>query len=123
MDSRFRALRPRTRQGSNELEQPVGWSGRDALEQRSQTPLRTFETPFIGFPADINIGTNTTISIPLPPQCGQIAFINVIPGVIASINGGGGRTIKDGFVYTGDFTNLDIQTDATGSVTLQLATY
>lgn len=123
MDNRNRYLRPRTMQGNNELVQPVGWPGRDPLEQRRTDPMRTFETPFIGFPADINIGINTTISIPLPPQCGQIAFLNVVPGVNASLNGGGGRTVKDGFIYTGDFSTLEVQTDATGTCTIQLATY
>ena len=123
MDSRNRALRPRTMQGNNELVQPVGWPGRDPLEQRRTDPTRTFETPFINFPAEINIPAATQISIPLPQQCGQIAFINVLPGVIASINGGGGRTIKDGYIYNGDFQTLEIVTDATGSCSVQLACY
>lgn len=117
------ALRPRTRMVRNELQQPIGWQGLDPMAARTVDPLRTFETPYVFFPAEIVIGINFTGSIPLPVRCGQIAFINVVPGVMASINGGGGRTIKDGFVYNGDFRSLDIQTDGTGGCTIQLACY
>lgn len=123
MDGRSRRLQPRTRQGTNELEQPQSWQGRDPIESRSKIPQSTFEVPFRYFPAEINIPINTQISIPLPNNCSQIAFINVTPGVIASINGGGTRTIKDGFVYNGEFSTLEILTDGTGTVTVQLAAW
>lgn len=106
-----------------ELNQPLGWQGLDPIAQRTTDPVRTFETPFVYFPADINIGVSTSIDIPLPPRCAQIAFINVTPNIVASINGGGARTIKDGFVYNGEFHSLQVATDAGGTCTIQLACY
>ena len=123
MDGRPRQLRPRTRQADNELVQPIGWPGYDQIAQRTTNPVRTFETPFLFFPADISIPSNTRQTIQLPPNCAQIAFIDVVPGVWASINGGGSRLIKDGFVYNGEFSSLEVLTDATGLVTIQLAAY
>jgi hypothetical protein len=123
MDGRNRALRPRTRMAEGPVSQPQGWSGIDQMAQRTLDPVRTFEVPFVYFPADILVPASTTINIPLPPRCAQIAFINVVPNVVASLNSGGARTIKDGFVYNGEFTSLQVATDAAGSCTIQLACY
>ena len=66
---------------------------------------------------------NTIISIPLPPRCYQIAFINLTANVWASFNQGGARIVKDGFVYNGEFQTLDMVSDATGNCIIQLAAY
>jgi len=86
-------------------------------------PVRTFETPLVYFPAEITIPANTQQLIQVPPRCVQIAFISLIPNVYASINGGGGRTIKDGYIYNGEFNSLEIVTDATGTVVIQFGCY
>jgi hypothetical protein len=101
----------------------MSWQGYDQTAQRQQVPTRTFEVPLRIFPEEITIPANTRQSIPLPQTCAQIAFINVVPGVWASFNGGGARTIKDGFVYNGEFQSLEVLTDATGSATIQLGAY
>lgn len=123
MDARPRVLRPRTKMDNQQVDQPWGWSGIDPIAQRTMDPVRTFETPMVYFPAEIVIGASQTVDIPLPQRCCQIAFINLLPNVQASINGGGPRTIKDGFVYNGEFTMLQVSTDAGGAVTIQLAAY
>lgn len=123
MDGRYSRLRPRTRQGENELNQPLSWQGTDPMAARTTTPVRTFETPLITFPAEITVPINSNRTIPLPKNCAQIAFIGVKPGCFASINGGGARTIKDGFIYSGEFYSLQVATDATGTATIQLAAY
>lgn len=123
MDGRNEARRPRTRQGQNELNQPVSWQGKDPIELRNVEPQRTFEVPLRTFPAEINIPINTFQNVQLPQNCAQIAFINVVAGVVVSINGGGQRTIKDGFIYNGEFSTLEVLTDATGTVTIQLAAW
>jgi hypothetical protein len=123
VDNRFSALRPRTRQDEDTHDQPIGWSGVDPIALRTQDPIRTFETPLVFFPQDIVIPVSSQISVPLPQRCYQIAFINLTPGVWASFNQGGARTIKDGFIYNGEFSTLDITTDAAGTCTLQLACY
>jgi hypothetical protein len=86
-------------------------------------PLRTFETPIVFWGPDIVVPSNTTMSIPIPDRCCQIAFISLVPGVFASINGGGGRTIKDGFIFNGDIQSLEVATDAGGSVIVQCAAW
>jgi len=121
VDGRHPALRPRTRQDEKQLTQPIGWIGQDM--GRKMDPVRTFETPMVYFPAEITVGANTQQLIPVPPRCVQIAFISLVPNVFASINGGGGRTIKDGFVYNGEFNSLEIVTDATGTVLIQFGCY
>lgn len=121
MDGRTPVLRPRTRQDEGGLVQPVGWIGNDMA--RKMDPVRTFETPLVYFPAEIPIGSSAQQLIPVPPRCAQIAFISVIPGLFASINGGGSRTIKDGFVLNGEFSSLEVVTDATGSCLIQFACY
>lgn len=123
MDARPRQLRPRTRQSENELDQPLSWQGNDPIARRTTDPVRTFETPLISFPAEITIPINSNIQVQLPKNCAQIAFIGVTAGCWASINGGGSRTIKDGFIYSGEFFSLQVVTDATGTATLQLAAY
>ena len=123
MDGRSRVLRPRTRQADNELLQPVGTSGYDPIASRTLDPVRTFETPLVYFPQEIVVGSGVVLDIPLPARCAQIAFISVIPNVQASINQGGPRTIKDGFVYNGEFTSLTVATDGAGSCIIQLACY
>lgn len=123
MDARSKWLRPKTRQGDNELVQPASWQGQDSMANRVLNPVRTFETPLVFFPADIVIGASTVVNIPLPPRCCQIAFISLIPNVVASFNSGGGRTIKDGFVMNGEFTDLQVATDAGGSCIIQLGCY
>lgn len=124
MDGRNTRLRPRT---VNRIDHPSGmpegWAGVDVTQQRQMDPQRTFETPLVFFGPDILIPPNTTMTVPLPDRCAQIAFINLVPGVFASINGGGGRTIKDGFVFNGDFHSLEVATDAAGSVTIQTAAW
>jgi hypothetical protein len=107
----------------NALEQPIGRSGLDPLQQQPIDPIRTFETPYVYFPAEIVVPINSVMQIPLPPRCGQIAFINLVPNVVASFNGGGGRTIKDGFVMNGVFNSLQVATDGTGTCTIQLACF
>jgi hypothetical protein len=121
MDGRNKALRPRTINRLDRVDQPMGWPGINQLEQRQDAPIRTFETPLINFPADILIPSGFNGAVPLPPNCAQIAFLDVVPGVAASINAGGGRTIKDGFIYNGSFQSLSVATDALGSCTIQLA--
>lgn len=116
-------LRPRTVMRRDELAQPIGWQGLDPTAMRTTDPVRTFETPFVFFPAEIPVPAGFTGRIPLPPRCAQIAFISVVPNVAASFNGGGGRTIKDGFVMNGDFQSLDVVTDPGGSCIIQLACY
>lgn len=122
-DPRSHYLRPKTRTEIEPSRQAQGWPGNDPLENRPLNPARTFETPLQSFPADIVIGPLTQQIINLPERCAQIAFISVIPGLQASINGGGGRTIKDGFVYNGEFRSLEVLTDATGSCIIQLGCY
>lgn len=121
MDGRNTYLRPRTTKETKLGRQPEGWPGIDQFQQQPFNPLRTFETPLVFFPGDILVPALTIASIPLPERCAQIAFIDLIPGVQANINGGGYRTIKDGFVYNGAFQSLEVQTDAVGSVRIQLA--
>lgn len=123
MDARSRWLRPRTLQSDNELTQPGSWQGVDPMANRVLNPVRTFETPLVYFPAEIQVGSSQTLNIPLPPRCAQIAFISVVPGLVASFNGGGTRTIKDGFVMNGEFTDLQVATDAAGSCLIQLGCY
>lgn len=121
VDGRHPALRPRTRPDEKQMTQPVGWIGQE--RGRTMDPVRTFETPMVYFPAEITVGANSQLLIPVPPRCVQIAFISLVPNVFASINGGGGRTIKDGFVYNGEFSSLEIVTDATGTVLIQFGCY
>lgn len=121
MDGRYKALRPRTRGMISSIAQPEGWSGVDQTEQRTSTPTRTFETPLVYFPAEILVGPGETIDIPVPQRCAQVAFIDLVPNVAASINGGGARTIKDGFIYNGDISSLRVATDAAGTVKIQFA--
>ena len=123
MDGRNPWLRPRTTKTLEPSGAPEGWPGLDPLEQRNPNPMRTFETPLVWFPGDIAIPASTTASISLPQRCSQIAFLDVVPGVWANINGGGYRKIKDGFVYNGDFSSLEVQTDGAGSCTVQLASW
>lgn len=124
MDGRYKVLRPRTRQSENDLNQSIGYlGGVTAIEQRVMDPVRTFETPLVGFPADVVVPSATVMDIPLPRNCAQIAFISVIPGVVASFNGGGARTIKDGFVYNGLFQSLQVSTDALGTCIIQLGAF
>lgn len=123
MDGRNRILRPRTQLDQGPVSQPQGWQGFDPMAARTLDPVRTFETPLVYFPADINIPVLTNVSIQLPPRCSQIAFINLVPNVMASFNNGGFRTIKDGFVMNGEFTSLQVQTDAAGLCTIQLGCY
>ena len=103
------------------MQQPASWLGNDM--GRIQDPVRTFETPIVFFPAEILVAASTQQLITVPPRCVQIAFIDLVPNVVASINGGGGRTIKDGFVYNGQFQSLEIATDATGTVKIQFGCY
>lgn len=123
MDGRQRVLRPRTRVTGEELDQPMSWQGLDTIAQRAVDPVRTFETPLVYFPAEILIPVGQVLTIPLPPRCAQIAFISLVPNVTASINGGGPRTVKDGFIYNGEFQSLQVATDATGTVLIQLGCY
>jgi hypothetical protein len=118
MDARPSRLRPQTRQELADLRIPLGWRG-ESTERRD--PVRTFETPLVMFPAEILIGNNFEGQVTLPANCAQIVFLDVIPGVAASLNGGGGRTIKDGFAYNGLFQSLYVVTDATGQCTIQTA--
>ncbi len=121
VDGRYPRLRPRTQQDEKSLTQPVGWIGQDM--GRKMDPVRTFETPIVNFPAEIVVGVGTQQLITVPPRCVQIAFIDLVPNVYASINGGGGRRVKDGFVYNGEFNSLEIATDATGTVVIQFGCY
>lgn len=121
VDGRYPRLRPRTQQDEKSLTQPVGWIGQDM--GRKMDPVRTFETPMVYFPAEIIIPANTQQLVTVPPRCVQIAFINLVPNVFASINGGGGRTIKDGYIYNGEFNSLEIVTDVAGTVTIQFGCY
>jgi hypothetical protein len=123
MDSRHPIKRPFTKMDSNPLDQPMGRSGIDPMQQQPLDPVRTLETPLTIFPPDIIVGINSNLSIPLPRNCSQIAFISVTPGLAASFNGYGGRTIKDGFVMNGAFQSLQVATDATGTCIIQLAGY
>jgi hypothetical protein len=116
-------LRTRTQMRKTELQQPQGWQGLDPMGLRTTDPVRTFETPSVYFPADINVPSGFAGRIPLPPRCNQIAFISVVPNVFASFNGGGGRTIKDGFAMSGEFQSLDVSVDAAGSCIIQLSCY
>lgn len=123
VDYRNPVQRPRTRMDQDDQRQPIGRSGLDPLQQQPMDPLRTFETPIVSFPADIAIPNNFNGPIQLPQRCVQIAFISLIPNVVASFNGGGSRTIKDGFVMNGLFNSLDVATDAGGSCIIQLGCY
>jgi len=125
VDQRFTALQPRTRMRRGEqLSQPMSYQGQDPMANRTIDPTRTFEVPFVYFPQEILIPPGVSgLSIPLPPRCAQIAFISLVPDVFASFNGGGGRTMKDGFVMNGEFTTLDISTGPAGTCLLQLACY
>lgn len=123
MDGRYKALRPRTKNSLQRISQPEGWSGIDQTQQRQQDPLRTFETPLVYFPADILVGASQTLDIPVPQRCAQVAFVDVTPNVAASINGGGARVIKDGFIYNGDISSLSVATDGAGSCRIQLAAW
>lgn len=120
-DGRFRQLRPRTKGNDDTLHQPQGQPGREPPS--STAPVVTFETQLSSFPAEITVGASAQVNIPIPPRCAQVAFISVTPGTWASINGGGTRTIKDGFIYNGKILSLDIVTDGTGGCIVQLAAY
>ena len=121
VDLRFRQLQSRAPQDNGKTQRPDGLIGQDI--GRIQEWTNTFEVPFTWFGPDIVVNVNSTVSIAIPPRCMQVAFISLIPGVAASINGGGGRTIKDGFVFNGKITAVDVATDATGTVIVQLAGY
>jgi hypothetical protein len=92
-------------------------------DQRTVNPVKTFETPIVYFPADIVVIASSNLEIPLPPRCVQIAFISVTPNLVASFNGGGSRTIKDGFVMNGAFQSLQVATDVGGTCIIQLGCY
>lgn len=121
MDSRQMRRRMVPRDAEN-LTQPIGYLGRDESERKGPA-IPTFETPLVTFPADIVIPGSFSGSVELPANCAQIAFISVIPNVVASLNGGGSRTIKDGFVYNGLFRSLQVATDAGGSCIIQVAAF
>lgn len=123
MDARALIRRPLTRMGTGEVSQPVGTLGQPATYPNPIDPVRTLEVMFNQFPGDIAVPSNFSGMIALPRNCGQIAFIDVIPGLWASFNGGGLRKQKDGFVLGGLFSSLYVQTDATGSCTIQLAAF
>lgn len=123
MDARAKIRRPLTRMGTGEVSQPVGPLGQPATYPNPTDPVRTLEVMFNQFPGDIAIGSNFAGMVTLPRNCGQIAFISVVPGVWGSFNGGGLRTVKDGFVLSGLFSSLYVQTDATGGCLIQLASF
>jgi hypothetical protein len=89
--------------------------------------LVTYEKPIKEFPGDIAIPVNAAGSVTtlragsdLPNSCVGIRFINLVPGVTASINGGGLRTILNNDTLTGcEIQSIVIITDATGTVTVQ----
>lgn len=86
--------------------------------------LVTYEKPIIEFYGDINVPISTyqrlTSGAELPRNCVGIRFTNLVAGVVCSINGGGFRTINNNDVLDGcEIHSLEIQTDATGLVTVQ----
>lgn len=89
--------------------------------------LVTYEKPIKEFPADIVIPvnpagstTNLRANSELPNNCVGVRFINLVPGVTVSINGGGSRTVLNGDTLTGcEIDSILIITDATGTVTVQ----
>jgi hypothetical protein len=89
--------------------------------------LVTYEKPIIEFTGDIVIpvnaaGSSTTLrsGSELPNNCVGLRFIGLIPGVMASINGGGLRTIQNGDTFAGcEISFLVVITDAAGTCTIQ----
>jgi hypothetical protein len=87
----------------------------------------TYEKPITEFYADIVIPVNAAGSVTtlrsgseLPNNCVGIRFINLVPGVTASINGGGLRQVLNGDVLSNcEIASIVIVTDATGTVTVQ----
>lgn len=86
--------------------------------------LVTYEKPVIEFYPDFNIPSTTfqrlTSGAELPRNCVGVRFVNVVPGVMVSINGGGFRTLLNlDTISNAEIHSIEIQTDATGLVTVQ----
>lgn len=86
--------------------------------------LVTYEKPVVEFFPDFNVPVSTykrlTSGAELPRNCVGVRFVNVVPGVVVSINGGGFRTLLNlDTISNAEIHSIEIQTDATGLVTVQ----
>lgn len=88
--------------------------------------LLTYEKPITEFFGDVNIPAATSQLLMagaddgLPRNCVGLRFINLIPGVIVSVNGGPFRTVQNNDVFDGcEIRSIQIITDALGSCTMQ----
>lgn len=89
--------------------------------------LVTYEKPIREFFGDILLpvvaaGSVVTLraGIELPRNCVGVRFLNLVPGVMVNINGGGWRTCLNGDVVSGcEIAQMSVQTDATGTVVIQ----
>jgi hypothetical protein len=117
-------------QGLRELPGKVINMGLQAVSQAMQFRfggLLTYEKPIIEFFGDVNVAAATQILMMagatdngLPRNCVGVRFINLVPGVIASINGGPFRTILNGDSFQGcEIRSLQVVTDGVGSCTIQ----
>lgn len=86
--------------------------------------LVTYEKPITEFFGDVAVSSSTylrmTSGSELPRNCVGVRFVNLVAGVVCSINGGGFRTVLNNDVLDGcEIHSLEIQTNATGLVTVQ----
>ncbi len=86
--------------------------------------LVTYEKPIREFPEEIVIGASSVTTLragnELPNNCVGMRFIGLTASVVASINGGGTRTILNGDVLNGcEIDSIMIVTDATGGCIVQ----
>lgn len=84
----------------------------------------TYEKPIVEFPGDFPIGSNASILMlagqDLPRNCVGLRFINVVPGVVASINGYPFRTVLNNDNFVGcEIRSIQVVTDAGGSCSVQ----
>ena len=86
--------------------------------------LVTYEKPIREFPEEITIAANSVTTLragnELPNNCVGLRFIGLTASVVASINGGGTRTILNGDTLTGcEIDSIMIVTDGTGGCIVQ----
>jgi hypothetical protein len=86
--------------------------------------LLTYEKPIVEFPGDIIIPVASNILLmagtELPRNCVGLRFINLIPNVVASINGYPFRIIQNNDVFSGcEIRSIQISTDIGGTCTIQ----
>ena len=82
--------------------------------------LQTYETPIRGWQGDIVIGASVQFQVPIPDRTVTLNIISVVGTVMASINGGGFRSIiGNNFFSNTEIDSVLIITGAASSCIVQ----